>query len=361
MRYGCKSPSRRSPRRIADPERRGDVPNQARQTIRPSRINKMTKPRVLITSRPPRDVIERLEEFSSVLVGDDPSRAMFRTEVLARISDVTGIINQNELRIDAELLDAAPKLKVVANTSAGFDNMDIAEMQRRQIWGSNCPDSYSIDTANHTIALLLALTRRLTEADRYVRSGKWASDGWMPGGRWDGVSLSRKRLGLIGYGHIGRQVARRAEAFDMIVSHHTRIDTGEAGWIPFDELVRGSDVISLHCPLTSDTRHLFNADVFAAMKPGAILVNVARGPIVRNDALIAALTSGHLSGAGLDVFEFEPEVPGALLDMPNVILSPHMGGCTIEARNSAWTVCVDNLRRVFGGDSPVSPVFSVNH
>mgnify|MGYP003633413981 CR=1 FL=1 len=320
----------------------------------------MTKPGVLITSRPPNDVIQRLEEFSSVIVGDNPSRAMSRAEVLAQIGNVAGIINQNELRIDPEILEAAPKLKIVANTAAGFDNMDIAEMRRRRIWGCNCPDSYSVDTATHTIALLLALTRRLTEADRYVRSGKWADDGWMPGGRWDGVSLSGKRLGLVGFGHIGRQVARRAEAFDMIVSHHTRTDTGAKGWTSFDELVRGSDVISLHCPLTPETRHLFDARVFAAMKPGAILLNVARGPVVRNEDLVAALKSGRLAGAGLDVFEFEPEVPGPLLDMTNVILSPHMGGCTVEARKSAWSVCVDNVLRVLQGGSPATSAFSLD-
>ena len=318
------------------------------------------RPNVLITSRAPAHIVELFGPEIEVVLGGDASRGMPRADVLAAASDIVAIVNQNELRIDEELLAAAPALRIVANTAAGFDNMDIAAMRRRGVWGTNCPESYANDTATHTIALLLALTRRLIECDRYVRSGDWAKDGWMPGGRWDGMSLDGKRLGLVGRGHIGRQVERRAAAFGMTVRHHTRSGQDEPSWLPFEDLLATSDVVSLHCPLTPATRHLIDADAFAAMRPGAILLNVSRGAVVRMDALLAALESGRLAGAGLDVFEFEPEVPASLRAMPNVVLSPHMGGCTVEARDSAWRNCVDNIQRVLAGEPPNTPAFAMD-
>lgn len=320
----------------------------------------MGHPSVLVTSRAPDPVIRALEEYAHVILGDDPARGMPRDEVLSRVGDAHAIINQNELRIDEELLLLAPGLKIVANTAAGFDNMDIEAMRRRRIWGTNCPLSYAADTATHTIALLLALAKRLLEADAYVRSGRWKNEGWMPGGRWDGMSLSGKSMGLIGYGHIGREVARRAEAFGMSVHYFTRSGAGAPQWRPFDEIIRTSDVISLHCPLTPQTRHLIDAEAFSAMKPSAILLNVSRGPVVKTDDLLAALQDGKLAGAGLDVFEFEPEVPVELASMQNVVLSPHMGGCTVEARNDAWEVCVGNVLSVLQGGVPRTPAFPLD-
>lgn len=181
----------------------------------------------------------------------------------------------------------------------------------------------------------------------------------MPGGRWDGVSLSGKRLGIVGFGHIGQQVAARAQAFGMIVHHHTRSGKIVDGWLPLEELLCQSDVVSLHCPLNESTRHLINAETLAIMKHGAILLNVARGPVVKINDLISALDAKHLAGAGLDVFEFEPEVPQALFAMPNIVLSPHMAGCTVEARHSAWKLCVDNVISVLNGHRPKTPVFDI--
>jgi glyoxylate reductase len=319
----------------------------------------MQKPAVLITSRVPDEVLNAIEPHAAVIQGDDEAKGMARDQVLARVGEVAGILNQNELKIDAELLGRAGKLKIVANATAGFDNMDISAMKDRGIWGTNCPDSYSADTATHTIGLLLALTRRIFEADRYVRSGRGKQDGWMPGGRWDGMSLVGKRLGLVGYGHIGQEVAKRARAFGMSVRHHTRSGVNEPGWLPLEPLLRESDVISLHAPLNDSTRHLINAKTLQVMKPGAILINVSRGPVVKNEDLIAALKSGHLAGAGLDVFEFEPDVPDELIAMQNVILSPHMGGCTVEARLSAFHLCAENIVRVLTGLPPKTPVFTI--
>lgn len=267
-----------------------------------------------------------LEQHAAVIQGAEQYKSMGREEVMSCVQSMDAIVNQNELKIDAELLSCAPRLRIVSNATAGFDNMDIVAMRERRVWGTNAPDSYSADTANHTIALLLAVTRRLLEADQYVRSGRWKHDGWTPGGRWDGMSLAGKRIGLIGKGHIGEHVARRAEAFGMIVHHHTRSGAESAGWLPLEELLRCCDVISLHCPLNESTRHLIGAEALSMMKPSAVLVNVSRGAVIDIAALIKALKQERLAGAGLDVFEFEPDVPAELLAMQNVVLSPHKIG-----------------------------------
>jgi glyoxylate reductase len=318
----------------------------------------MTLPVILITSRYPDELTARLAGRAIVRQGAEAERGMPREQALSLLHDAVAVVTNNELRIDDELLAHAPALRLVANATAGFDNMDIAAMRRRGIWGANSPDSFSADTANHAIGLLLALTRRLLEADRYVRSGQWGHDGWMPGGRWDGVALEGKHFGIVGIGHIGRQVARRATAFGLVVRHHARSGRDDPDWMDLDALLGWADIVSLHCPLTPQTRHLIDARTLSLMKPGAFLLNVARGGIVNNDDLIAALRSGRLAGAGLDVFDGEPQVPAALLDLPNVVLSPHMGGCTQEARQSAWRTCIDNVVRLLDGEPPATPVFT---
>jgi glyoxylate reductase len=317
----------------------------------------MPKPVVVITSRYSDPLVAKLEQHASVIQGADQLKGMPRSEILGLIGDCVGLITQAELKIDGELLARAPKLRVVANATAGFDNMDIVAMRERRIWGTNCPDSFSADTASHAIGLLLALTRNILAADGYVRSGQWKRDGWMPGGRWDGVALPGKIMGIVGLGHIGREVARRAEAFGMTVRHFSRSGEGTPGYLPLDELLAVSDVVSLHCPLNAETRHLIDARALARMKKSAILINVSRGAVVKIDDLVATLQRSEIAGAGLDVFEFEPEVPEALFSMQNVVLSPHMGGCTAEARQSAWELSVDNVIAVLQGEPPKTPAF----
>jgi glyoxylate reductase len=319
----------------------------------------MTKPVVLITSRYPDALLEPLARRATIRQGAEATRGMPRAEALAQLHDAVAVVTNNELRIDAELLAHAPVLRLVANATAGFDNMDVAAMRSRGVWGANAPDAYSADTATHAIALMLALTRRLSEADGYVRSGSWQRDGWMPGGRWDGVALDGKRFGIIGRGHIGRQAAQRASAFGMVVRHHNRSGHDDPDWMPLADLLGWADVVSLHCPLTADTHHLINKRTLGLMRPGAYLINVARGKVVNTADVIDALTSGHLAGAGLDVFEDEPAVPAALRALPNVMLSPHMGGCTREARESAWRTCIDNVHRMLDGRPPSTPVFAL--
>lgn len=317
----------------------------------------MPRNKIIITSTFPDSVVREIERHAEVIMGSDPAKGMPRDRVLAQVSEVAGIINQGELKIDEALLSRAPRLKVVANASAGFDNMDVAAMRAHGVIGTNCPGSFSPDTATHVIGLLLALTRRILEADRYVRSGQWAEEGWMPGGRWDGISLEGKRLGIVGYGSIGRAVERRAAGFGMEVRHYSRSGEGQSGWQPLPDLLREADVVSLNCPLTPETRHLINRDALGLMRKGAILINVSRGPVADIAAVIEALQSGRLGGAGLDVFEFEPTVPAELFGMSNVVLSPHMGGCTVEARQNAWRLCIDNVLGVLAGRAPKTPAF----
>ncbi|WP_404294417.1 2-hydroxyacid dehydrogenase (plasmid) [Microvirga sp. RSM25] len=313
--------------------------------------------RILVTSRLPDDCRSFVPAGVELIEGNDLSVPMTRAEVLSRLADVDALINQNELTIDEELLGAAPRLKIVANATAGFNNMDVRAMERRSVWGTNCPNSFASATADHTLCLLLAVSRRLIEADRYVRSGKWESDGWTPG-RWDGISLEGRTLGIVGYGRIGRQVAQRAAAFQMTIRHCDEYARDE-NFVPFEELLAIADVLTLHCPLTDETHHLLNSRTLKLMKRGAILLNVSRGPVIENQALVEALRSGHLGGAGLDVFEFEPAVPEALLTMQNVVLSPHIGGGTVESKRSAWAQCFSNIGQLMSGEKPATPVTSI--
>ena len=319
----------------------------------------MPKPVVVITSRYPELLLTGLRDRAAIIQGDDAIRGMPRADALGQVGQAVAVITNNELRIDAELLQSAPGLQLVANSTAGFDNMDIPAMRARGVWGANSPDAFSADTATHAIALMLALTRRLLEADAYVRSGSWVRDGWTPGGRWDGVALEGRHFGIIGRGHIGEQVARRAAAFGMIVRHHNRSGQDDPDWMPLGDLLGWADVVSLHCPLSAETHHLINAKTLRMMRPGAFLINVSRGKVVCNADLVDALRRDLLAGAGLDVFEDEPEVPEALRRLPNVILSPHMGGCTREAREAAWRTCIRNVERVLDGAPPLTPVFQL--
>jgi glyoxylate reductase len=228
-------------------------------------------------------------------------------------------------------------------------------MASRGVWATNTPDSFADATADCALALLLALVRRIPAADRYVRSGQWAVDGFQPS-RWEGNQLSGKCLGIIGFGRIGRATARRAAGFGMRVIHHTRSGAGDPNWRSLPALLAESEVVALHCPLTLETRGLIDAAALAAMRPGAILLNLARGPVVDESALAAALRSGHLGGAGLDDFEAEPRVNADLLDLENVVLTPHIGGGTIESRADARLLAAENVARVLRGERPITPV-----
>ncbi|CAM3652984.1 D-glycerate dehydrogenase [Kibdelosporangium persicum] len=274
-----------------------------------------------------------------------PPEAMPRAEFLKRAQDKDGLLTMLSERVDAELLDAAgPRLKIVANHAVGYDNIDVEECTRRGVLVANTPDVLTESTADLAWALILASVRRIAEADRFLRTGK----PWVWGPRMMlGHDLYGRTLGIVGYGRIGKATARRAEGFGMRVIHNSR-----SGGVSFDSLVAESDVISIHAPLTPETRHLFDADTFRRMKPTAVLVNTARGPLVDEAALAKALRAGEIFAAGLDVFEREPQVEAALLDLDNVTLAPHLGSATVQTRAAMGLFAVRNLLDGIAGHRP---------
>jgi glyoxylate reductase len=262
-----------------------------------------------------------------------------REELLARAAGRDGLMTMLTDRIDDELLDAAgPRLRVVANFAVGFDNVDVPACTRRGVVVSNTPDVLTQATAELTIALMLALVRRVAEGDRLVRRREdWI---WAPN-MMLGRGLGGLTLGLVGHGRIGQAVERLAEAHDMRVTYASR-----TGGVPLDDLLAEADVISLHVPLSAQTHHLIDECALGLMKPTAVLINTSRGPIVDEAALARALAAGRLAGAALDVFEQEPEVTTELLALENVVLTPHLGSATLETREAMGMLCVEALRAV---------------
>ena len=263
--------------------------------------------------------------------------ASFR--LLDQPADVDGIVATPRDPVDGDFLDAGgPELRVVALFAVGYDNVDLAAATERRVLVTNTPDVLTKATAELTLALLLARVRRVAEGDRLVRSrAPW---GFAPTFML-GEGLAGKTLGVVGLGRIGRAVARLAEAFGMRVVHSSR-----SGGLALDELLAEGDVVSVHVPLSAETRHLIDAAALRRMKPTAVLVNTARGPIVDEDALVRALERGELAGAALDVFEREPEVHPGLLGRDDVVLTPHVGSATAQAREGMGMLCVEALRTV---------------
>jgi glyoxylate reductase len=249
-------------------------------------------------------------------------------------------------RVDAAVITRAPRLRVIANCAVGVDNIDLAAATAAGIAVTNTPDVLTEATAELAFALMLAAARRLGEGERLIRAGAWR--GWALD-QLLGIGLAGKTLGIVGYGRIGRALARRAVGFGMHVVH---ADLHAEGAIPVDELFATADVVSLHCPLTAETRHLVDARRLAAMKPTAILVNTARGGCVDEPALIAALEAGRLFAAALDVFDREPEIDARLYACPRLTLAPHIGSATTEARTQMAQLCVDAVLAVLSGRRP---------
>jgi glyoxylate reductase len=297
------------------------------------------KPQIFLTRRVPGPVLERLEawfEISSEIAGSDG--------VVTIPADVVG----------AEFFDAAGSgLRIVANFGVGYDSVDVAEATRRGIVVSNTPDVLTEATAELMMALLLSLLRRVSEGDRLVRrQEEWAlSPTFMLG-----EGLGGKTLGIVGLGRIGREVARLAEAFGMRVVH-TR-GSGPYEELPLDRLLAEADVVTLHVPLTPETRHLIGSRELALMRPDAVLVNVSRGPVVDEAALVEALNAGRIAGAALDVYEHEPDVSAGLLELENVVLSPHLGSSTHAARDAMGMLCAEALEAVLLRDE--LPAHAVN-
>lgn len=311
--------------------------------------------KVLITNHVPDDHLEPLLGLAEIIKGPFGGPMCTRAEVLALAPELFAIINQHELTVDRELLEAAPKLKIIANVAIGYNNFDIEALNQAGVWGTNCPGVFAESAADHTIGLLLSVARRIPEADQYCRSGQWISDGFQPG-PWDGVLLGGKTMGVIGFGQIGRAVAKRAEAFGMKIVFHDVAETGDPRQRELEDLLRESNVISLHVPLLTSTKHLLNERTLALLPKGAIILNLARGPVVDEEALANALASNHLLGAGMDVAENEPNLHPGLTAHPRVVFSPHVGGGTVESRKEARLICATNVAAVLKGGKPPNAV-----
>jgi glyoxylate reductase len=290
---------------------------------------------------------------------NDSDQPLAKAELIRRLQGRGGLVCQIIATVDDEVL-AVPGLKVVSNVAVGFNNIDVAAARRRGIVVTNTPDVLTETTADFAWALLMAAGRRVVEADRYVRSGEWRV--W----KWDllwGADIHGKMLGVVGFGRIGRAVARRALGFGMRVLYHdtVRADAAverelNATATDLDTLLRQSDYISLHTLLSPETRHLINERTLRLMKKTAVLVNAARGPVVDEAALVRALTEGWIKGAGLDVFEDEPRIHPGLVSLPNVTLAPHIASATLETRIAMGNLAVRNCLAVLDGKPPLTPV-----
>lgn len=274
-------------------------------------------------------------------------------ELLARIHDCDGVIVTGGDRINAELFDAAPKLKVASCCAVGYDNVDLTEATRRKIVVTNTPDVLTDACADLTWALILGVARRVVDGDQLARSGEWR--GWSPT-LLLGVDLAGKTLGIVGAGRIGTAVARRALGFSMRIiyfAHNAKPDMEALGGkrVSFDEILRLSDFLCVHVPLTPQTRHLFGETEFRKMKPTAYFINMARGTVHDEAALVRALKEGQIAGAGLDVYEHEPEILPELVTLPNTLLLPHLGSATIETRCRMSILAAENLLAVLEGRS----------
>ena len=329
--------------------------------------------------------MQRLEDACEVDVydGGDPGE----DELIARLAGAEGILSVFTTPMTRRVIEGAPALRVIANLAVGFNNIDVMAARERGVAVTNTPDVLTEATANLTWALILDVTRRVSEGDRLVRRGGWK--GWTFNFML-GNDLAGKQLGVIGLGRIGRAVARRAQAFGMRVVYHSprsasvgrvlldpanpvsleranpvpsapakpAADEREASVeaMPLDRLLATSDVVTLHCPLVPETRHLINQTALARMKRSAYLVNAARGPVVEEAALAWALKNRMIAGAALDVYEREPQVHEALLSLENVVLSPHLGSSTIETRVAMADLAARNVIAVLSGESPLTPV-----
>ncbi|KAF1046095.1 2-hydroxyacid dehydrogenase [Xylophilus sp.] len=322
-----------------------------------------SKPRILVARAVFPDIIDRLSRHFAVEhnQGDAPWGP---AELAVRLADKDGALTTGSERIDAALLAAAPRLKIVANMAVGYNNFDVDALAARGVVGTNTPDVLTETTADFGFALLLATARRITESEHYLRAGAWKR--W----RYDmfaGAEVHGSTLGILGMGRIGQGIARRgAHGFGMDVVYHNRSRLGpeleaacRARYVGTDELLATADHLVLVLPYSAASHHAIGAAELAKMKPTATLVNIARGGIVDDAALAAALRAGRIAAAGLDVFAGEPEVHPELLALKNVVLTPHIASATVATRRAMANLAADNLIAFFEGRGALTPVNAV--
>lgn len=317
----------------------------------------MARPKVFVTHRIPSPGIEMISEACDVTVHEEAG-PLDRTELLMSVSDADGLVCIPGDRIDEEVLDAAPALKAISTCSVGYEHIDVAEATKRGIYVGYTPGVLTDATADAAFALLISTARRIAEADRYVRAGKWKVGfdlGFMLG-----HDLWEATLGIVGFGRIGQAVASRAAGFRMKVFYHDAMRAGAGDqrrmgveYRDLDALLAASDFVSLHVPYAKETHHLISERELKLMKPDAMLVNTSRGPVVDEGALIRALEEGWIAGAGLDVYEREPLDAGSpLLKLENVTLAPHIGSATTLTRRKMAELTARNLISALRGEAP---------
>ena len=320
----------------------------------------MSRPRVYVTRRLPQPALDIIRPIADFTLWDREDVPPSRQVLLREVTQVDGLLSLLTDRIDGEVMDAAPRLRVVSNFAVGFDNIDIPAATQRRIVVTNTPEVLTETVADFAFCLMLGAARRLVEGDRYARDGKWKT--WEPL-LLAGQDMYRATLGLIGLGRIGSAVARRAKGFEMRVMYYDpfrREDLEQSLQIeyrPFSDVVRQADFISVHVPLSEQTRHLIGREQFAMMKPTAVFVNTSRGPVVDQQALAEALAARRIFAAGIDVFEREP-VPtdDPLLAQGNAVVAPHIASASIPTRIRMATLAAENLVAVLQGKRPPNPV-----
>ncbi len=318
------------------------------------------EPRIVVTRRIPEPALELLSATSDLWVSPH-DRPLTTDELHAAVAGADAVVTLLHDRVDGAFLDATgAQLRVVANVAVGYDNVDVPAATERGVLITNTPGVLTDATADLAFALILMVTRRLGEGERLVRAGeRWSWSMFFLLGR----GLAGKTLGIIGLGAIGQATARRALAFGMRAAYASPRrapadveDQLGAQYLPLDELLAGADVVSIHCPLRPETRHLIDAERLALMRPDAYQGNTSRGPIVDEAALVEALARGAIAGAGLDVYEREPDVHPGLRALENVVLLPHLGSATIETRTAMGTLAARNVIAVLNGEPLLTPV-----
>ena len=319
----------------------------------------MGKPKILATRMLFDKARAILDKQFDVQYWSGPDR-ITRAELLQHVADKDGLMCLPTEKVDEELLNAAPKLRIAATVSVGYDNIDVPACTRHGVVATNTPGVLDETTADFAWTLLMAVARRLIEGENWVRTGTWPG---MDIAQLLGRDIHGKTLGIIGFGRIGRCVARRAQGFEMRVLYSNRNRAAadlekefRAEFADMDTLLRESDFVSLHVPLNAQTRHLISTESLAKMKPTAFLINTARGPVVDEGALVSALEEKKIAGAALDVYEREPTVHPGLLGRKDVVLAPHLGSATLETRTKMAVVAAENVAAVFEDRRPPNPL-----
>ncbi|NLR32302.1 2-hydroxyacid dehydrogenase family protein [Levilactobacillus tujiorum] len=312
---------------------------------------------VLVTAAIPQSALAILKEANLDIDVYTGSGLITKEELVKRIVGKDYLITPLSTQVDKDVIDADPNLKIIANYGAGFNNIDAAYARQKGIPVTNTPEVSTVSTAEVTTGLMITLAHRMVEGDKLMRTKGF--DGWSPL-FFLGHELSGKTLGIVGMGQIGQAVAKRMKAFDMniIYSQRTQLDPEVeaqfgAKFVSLEELIKTSDVLSLHCPLNDKTHHMIGAPEFKQMKSSAYLINAARGPVIDEAALLEALKAGELAGAALDVYEAEPNVDDGFKALDNVILTPHVGNATVEARDAMAAIVAKNTVRVDQGQEPL--------